>query len=68
MFFSIKITIKSDNCYDFSIFTYLLLFNTYSESIEIPDWIKDNAEKLTIRNNFNVDRVISLLENLSEWE
>ena len=43
----------------------LLLINTYSENVEIPDWIKDNAEKLVIQNNFNKDHMMPILENLS---
>jgi hypothetical protein len=43
----------------------LLLLNTSTTSTDIPDWIKDNAEKLTIQNNSEDYQIISFLTNLS---
>ena len=44
--------------------TVLLLTNMSSQQIEIPGWIKDNAEKITTQNNPRQD-IMSILENLS---
>jgi len=41
-----------------------LLDNSSSQSVEIPKWIKDNAQNNSIQNNSKQD-IISLLENLS---
>jgi hypothetical protein len=42
----------------------LLLIHGNSTSVEIPDWIKDNAEKL-IENGFNEFHIIPIIKNLS---
>jgi hypothetical protein len=42
----------------------LFLIPVSAQSVEIPDWIKEQAEKIAIQNNANPD-VMSVLENLS---
>ncbi len=42
----------------------LFLIPASAQSVEIPDWIKDQAENIAIQNNVNQD-VLTVLENLS---
>jgi len=42
----------------------LFLIPASAQSVEIPNWIKEQAEKIAIQNNVNPD-VMSVLENLS---
>lgn len=42
----------------------LFLISATAQSVEIPDWVKEQAEKVAIQNNADPD-VMSVLENLS---
>ena len=46
------------------ILSFLFLINTYAESVEIPHWLKDNAEKITIQTNPTQKDMILLLKDL----
>lgn len=43
----------------------LLMLNTSTTYMDIPDWIKDDAKKLSMKNNFDDSQIMPFLENLS---
>lgn len=43
----------------------LLLLNVSSTYMDIPNWIKDDAKKQFIQNNFDKSQIMPFLENLS---
>lgn len=49
----------------FLIFLPILFLINNSESLEIPDWIKKNAEQLAIQKNIDENQLTYIIENLS---